>query len=386
MNLDNYIEEIYREIQDSIKKDYVDLYTFFDDRRLQYIFSTIHTDMMTAFKAMNFRLPTKEFEAHFWADSSRTLLFAINKLEELQRKLKRTKYAFSIDEYYKDIIQKCNDFLQPSGGSTIPKHMDKIDLYYKIAIIRPINTITIENPNILNPANLKLIGSGSYANVYVYRDEFYDKKYVVKRAKKDLNDKEIQRFKQEFEQLKQLSSPYIIEVYKYDDHEKQYIMEYMDCTLRSYIEKNNSRLDKIKRKSIGFQILKAFQYIHSKGLLHRDISPNNVLIKKYADLDVIKVSDFGLVKTPNSDLTSLQTEVKGYFNDPNLGIIGFSNYSIVHETYALTRLLYFVMTGKTTYTKISDENLKKFIQKGLNPNESERYQTLAELYDTFKSL
>lgn len=383
MNLDNYIEGIYRDMQSSLKEDYVD---FFDDERLQYIFSTIHTDMMAELKSMNTRLPTREYEAHFWADSSRILLSAIELLEDLFRKLKKTKYEFIIDEYYEAVIKKCNTFLSPRYGSTIPAHMDKIELYYTIPIIKQLNVINIENPDIQNTATLKLIGEGSYAHVYTYVDQFYNKQYVVKRAKKNLTEKEIQRFKQEYEELKQLSSPYIVEVYRYNDDKKEYIMEYMDYTLCDFIEKNNSTLDKMKRKSIGFQIIRAFQYIHSKNLLHRDISPNNVLIKKYDDIEVIKVSDFGLVKIPNSDLTSLQTEVKGCFNDPNLHVIGFSNYSMVHETYALTRLLYFVMTGKTNCSKISDSKLQKFVQRGMHSDESKRYQTLSELYDEFKNL
>lgn len=386
MNLDNYIEGIYRDMQSSLKEDYVDLYSFFDDERLQYIFSTIHTDMMAELKSMNTRLPTREYEAHFWADSSRILLSAIELLEDLFRKLKKTKYEFIIDEYYEAVIKKCNTFLSPRYGSTIPAHMDKIELYYTIPIIKQLNVINIENPDIQNTATLKLIGEGSYAHVYTYVDQFYNKQYVVKRAKKNLTEKEIQRFKQEYEELKQLSSPYIVEVYRYNDDKKEYIMEYMDYTLCDFIEKNNSTLDKMKRKSIGFQIIRAFQYIHSKNLLHRDISPNNVLIKKHDDIEVIKVSDFGLVKIPNSDLTSLQTEVKGCFNDPNLHVIGFSNYSMVHETYALTRLLYFVMTGKTNCSKISDGKLQKFVQRGMHSDESKRYQTLSELYDEFKNL
>lgn len=373
-------------MQSSLKEDYVDLYSFFNDERLQYIFSTIHTDMMAELKSMNTRLPTREYEAHFWADSSRILLSAIELLEDLFRKLKKTKYEFIIDEYYDAVIKKCNTFLSPRYGSTIPAHMDKIELYYTIPIIKQLNVINIENPDIQNTATLKLIGEGSYAHVYTYVDQFYNKQYVVKRAKKNLTEKEIQRFKQEYEELKQLSSPYIVEVYRYNDDKKEYIMEYMDYTLCDFIEKNNSTLDKMKRKSIGFQIIRAFQYIHSKNLLHRDISPNNVLIKKYDDIEVIKVSDFGLVKIPNSDLTSLQTEVKGCFNDPNLHVIGFSNYSMVHETYALTRLLYFVMTGKTNCSKISDSKLQKFVQRGMHSDESKRYQTLSELYDEFKNL
>lgn len=186
--------------------------------------------------------------------------------------------------------------------------------------------------------------------------------------------------------MSRLASPYVVEVYNYNDIRKEYIMEYMDTTLYTYIEKNNSILDIPARKSIGLQILKAFSYIHSKSLLHRDISPNNVLIKKYDDVVVIKVSDFGLVRIPNSDLTSLQTEVKGCFNDPSLQIEGFNNYSLVHEIYALTRLLYFVMTGKTNLNNVKNNMLKCFLEKGTSAIKSNRFQSLEELSKSFKEL
>lgn len=50
-------------------------------------------------------------------------------------------------------------------------------------------------------------------------------------------------------------------------------MEYMDYTLDGYIAAHNSTLTIIQRKGIAQQILRAFDYLHSKGHLHRDISP-----------------------------------------------------------------------------------------------------------------
>ena len=60
----------------------------------------------------------------------------------------------------------------------------------------------------------------------------------------------------------------------------EYIMEYMDYTLDGYIAAHNSTLTIIQRKGIAQQILRAFDYLHSKGHLHRDISPKNIFDKK----------------------------------------------------------------------------------------------------------
>ena len=163
-------------------------------------------------------------------------------------------------------------------------------------------------------------------------------------------------------------------------------MEYMDFTLRKYIEKNNSKIVKETRKLIANQILRGFKYVHSKKLLHRDISPENVLIREYEDTIVVKISDFGLVKTPDSKLTSIDTKPKGYFNDPILATEGFENYQISHEIYALTKLIYFVISGRTNTTNIKEPNLRKFVSKGTSSNREERFQSVDEMINAVKNL
>lgn len=249
-----------------------------------------------------------------------------------------------------------------------------------------IKSITANTPKQQNSYELKLIGEGSYAQIFKYKDSFYNRFFVVKRAKKDLNTKEIERFKREFEEMKSLRSPYVVEVFQYSNDSNEYIMEYMDNSLYNYIQQNNSKLTNVQRKNICLQILKAFEYIHSKSLLHRDISPNNVLVKDYEDILVIKVSDFGLVKIPDSELTSTNTEYKGWFNDPGLRIHGFNTYNMGHEIYAITNLIYFVLTGKISPNKIVNENLKKFVENGMNPNKKDRYKNIAEIKQALKSI
>ena len=160
----------------------------------------------------------------------------------------------------------------------------------------------------------------------------------------------------------------------------------MDSTLQKYIENNNSTLTRENRKSIINQILRAFEYIHSKDLLHRDISPKNILIKEYEDINVIKIADFGLVKVSNSELTTVNTEMKGYFNDPDLVTEGFCNYGILHETYALTKIVYFVMTGRTNTTNIKNQAISTLVRNGLSVDKKERYQSVEELKNAVKLL
>ena len=388
MNIENYIESQYRELLScsQINVEYSDLYKSFRNQKLREILMTLHHDLVGLFRTMNERLPTGEHEAHFWAEPSRDLIKRIEIIFSLVSSLKATPLAFQIDPYYLELLTRCRDFLSSSGGSSLPPNMAKVELYYTLPIFLPLSSISISHKQQDFTFDLKLIGSGSYANVYKYKDTFYNRPFILKRAKKELTDKEMARFKREFDVMNDLSSPYILEVYCYNPDKNEYIMEYMYYKLYGYIAAHNSTLTIIQRKGIAQQILRAFDYLHSKGHLHRDISPKNILIKEYDDTLVVKLSDFGLVKIPDSTLTTVNTEFKGYFNDPALVVEGFNTYGIVHETYALTRVIYFVMTGKTNTEKITNQNLRNFVERGLNPDKTKRFQNIRDMISAFKTI
>lgn len=362
---------------------FIDTYEEIENENLKKIFSKIHYEINNLFSFMNIKM---DINGHFNADKSRSLIGWIDEIEELKNTLKTSKYAFEIVEYYREIIEKCKTFLTGSGGSTIPDDFEKIIISNLEPIFLLVQTIKIPN-NFLN-VEKKPIGEGSYAKVYKYKDSFYNKYFVVKTAKKDLTDKEIKRFKIEYETMKKMSSPYVIEVYNFNDDKLEYIMEYADYTLEKFILKNNSKLLKQERKNIIYQVLKAFEYIHSKGIFHRDISLTNILIKQYDGLDVVKISDFGLVKIKNSTLTSVLTKVKGSLNDKSLEYLGFDKYNILHETYALTRVVYFILTGKTNiiFSEIEDTNLKIFVENGLSDDLNKRYKNVNEMKEKIKFL
>lgn len=387
MNIENYIESQYRElVEKGLNVEFSDLYNSFENVKLREVLTTLHYYFITLFRTMNERLPTGENGAHFWADPSRELISIIEITIGLYNTLKNSKYAFNIDDYYYELIKKCRNFLSSSGGSELPANMQKIDLYYIQPIFKKSQSISVKNKSINMVYDLKQIGEGSYANVYKYKDTFYNRTFVIKRAKKDLTEKEILRFKREYEEMQEFSSPYILEVYRYSESNNEYIMEYMDYTLDSYISRNNSKLTIAQRKGIAQQVLRAFDYIHSKKRLHRDISPKNILIKEYEDVPVIKIADFGLVKIPESKLTTVGTEFKGYFNDPSLVVEGFDTYNILHETYALTRIIYYIMTGRTNIEKITNSKLRIFIEKGLNVDKTKRFKNVFEMMQAFREV
>ncbi len=383
MNAENAIESHYRQLSEILNDEFKHLYDSIKNDKLRILFSTLHSSITSLFDSMNNRLPTDEGSAHFWAEPSRELIRAIETIESLERSLKNSEYAFYIEEYHRERFAFCKNFLSKSGGSAIPPYTEKLELYYTIPIFIPQSSIKIENQ--VNTADLNPLGSGSYANVYKYFDSFYLKNFALKRAKKDLNAKEIQRFRREHEQMSMLNSPYVLEVYSYNEKNNEYVMEFMDSSLDKYISKNNAKLSFQDCVRLGLQILKAFSYIHSKSILHRDISPKNILLKEYDDVAVVKIADFGLVKIVDIELTSNNTDFKGYYNDPSLVTEGFDNYSILHETYALTRILYYVLTGKSK-TEKAPENVRAFIERGLSSDKAIRFKDIEELRKAFLTI
>lgn len=240
------------------------------------------------------------------------------------------------------------------------------------------NLFEKQNDQLNKKISLQLIGKGSYAEVFKYKDSDYDTYFVVKKAKSNLDIKNLKRFKREFEIMKELNSPYVVKVYKYDDKNNQYTMELLDYTLEKYLEKNNQIITLKNRFNIVNQIIRGFKYLEKKMVLHRDISPRNILIKKYENLIIVKISDFGLVKLENSFLTSDNTEFRGSLNDQSLSIEGFKEYEVRHETFALTKLIVMIISGKFNLSKIKDLNIKEFLNKGVSEIEN-RYQNILEL-------
>ena len=350
---------------------------------LAYLFAYFHFKFNNLFEFLNYKMDVRG--RHYNADESRELISIINDEKNLYNELKNSIYSFYIEEKYLKLINLCEPFLSQSGGSSIPEDFNKIVTIKSRPIFYLNSTVNIKNLQI----NLKLIGEGSYAKVSKYKDEFYNKYFAIKKANKDLSEKELERFKLEFEIMKKANSPYILEVYNYNKDDNSYIMEYANITLFKYIEQNNTKLNLSERIGIINQIFKAFEYIHQNIGLHRDISTTNILLKIYDnDLLVVKISDFGLAKLKNSTLTSDNTDFKGSLNDPKLNIVGgFKNYSIEHETYALTRLIYFIVTGKTIIdNKFRNKDFESFIQNGISDDLARRYKNIQEMKIVFNKI
>lgn len=186
--------------------------------------------------------------------------------------------------------------------------------------------------------------------------------------------------------MKSLDSPYILKVYSYNNKKNEFKMEYVKYSLKDYISKNNPHLNTSRRKSLCSQLFRALEYIHSKSIFHRDLSLRNILIKVHDDdTCIIKVCDFGYLKEEKSTLTRQDTLFAGSLNDPSLKLLGFDKYNVQHEIYALTQVIFYIMTGKENIEKIKQQSIKSFLEFGMNSNLSERAKNLEELKNKYST-
>ncbi|OZF01262.1 protein kinase family protein [Rhodococcoides fascians] len=345
----------------------------YDDPALGHMFAVLHKLLNEHFTAINGRAETTH---HYWADNSRELLWLIKDVEADLHTLKLAGVEVELADSYQDALERCRPWLSPSGGSTVPEDFEPIEVVaYEPVLTRAAKIVKLKKHH--EAIELKMVGSGSYAHVYSYVDPDYGIKFAVKRAKKDLPERDLERFKQEFDVLRKLSFPYVVEVYRYEESSNEYRMEYCDTTLRDYIRKKNSTLSFAARKRIALQFLYGVNYIHHEQLLHRDISLQNILLKVFgAGAVLVKLSDFGLVKDQASAFTRTQTEMKGTIRDPVLG--SFKDYAVVNEMYSIGHILAYIFTGRESLPPATDD-VGRIIHKCAINDVSLRYQAVTEL-------
>ena len=153
---------------------------------------------------------------------------------------------------------------------------------------------------------LEVIGSGGMAVVYKAKCHRLNRLVAVKVLKSDLaEDADFRRrFRDESQAVAMLSHPNIVSVYDVSRGETEYIvMELIDgITLKQYMEKRG-QLN--WREALHFitQITKALSHAHSRGIIHRDIKPQNIMVLRDGS---VKVADFGIACLANSANTLTQ--------------------------------------------------------------------------------
>ncbi len=196
----------------------------------------------------------------------------------------------------------------------------------------------------------ELIGMGGMAMVYKAYDSVDDKTVAIKILKDEFlgNEEFIRRFKNESKAIAVLSHPNIVKVYdvSFGDRIQYIVMEYIDgITLKEYIGQQKVVPWK---EAVHFtvQILKALQHAHEKGIVHRDIKPQNIMLLQDG---TIKVTDFGIARFSNNDTRTMTSKTIGsvHYIAPEQARGGVTDGKA--DIYSVGVMLYEMLTGQLPF-------------------------------------
>lgn len=365
---------------EQISEDYLRLYE--DSSNFCCAFAWLHEHYNNAFEFMNYKAPNGA-EGHFNADPSRELLQVNDEYLDLMKLADKAGKHIKVSPEYQRVIESSRQWLTSSGGSPIPEKLTPIT-------IERYNTVfEVEDSGIMltgvGQTSLQLVGEGAYAVVHKFLDPNYGFYVARKKLKKSTAPKELQRFRKEYTLMSGFDFPYILKVFHYDESNNSYTMEYCEYTLKDYISHNNQKLTYRVRHKMAMQFLYAMNFLHNHEVCHRDLSYKNVLIHAYRDggAFTVKVSDFGLAKETNSDLTSTGSVMKGSITDPALG--SFKNFAPVNDIYAIGFILSYIFTGREQLF-IDDSQLSSLIQKCSANDPGKRYQNVRDIIEEMKKM
>ena len=196
---------------------------------------------------------------------------------------------------------------------------------------------------------LEVIGTGGMAVVYKARCHRLNRIVAIKILKDDLSqDAEFRRrFHAESQAVAMMSHPNIINVYdvSHSDNVDYIVMELIDgITLKQYMEQKGA-LNWREVLHFATQIAKALEHAHSRGIIHRDIKPHNIIILKDGS---VKVADFGIARVSSAQST-LTREALGsvHYISPEQAKGGKIDYR--SDLYSLGVVMYEMLTGRPPY-------------------------------------
>ena len=196
---------------------------------------------------------------------------------------------------------------------------------------------------------LEVIGSGGMAVVYKARCHRLNRLVAIKILKDDnLEDEDFRRrFHAESQAVAMLSHPNIVSVYDVSTSimADYIVMELIEgITLKQYMEKKGT-LNWKETLHFAIQIAKALEHAHSRGIVHRDIKPHNVMVLKNGS---VKVTDFGIARMMSKGNT-LTKEALGsvHYISPEQAKGG--RVDSRSDIYSLGVVMYEMMTGRPPY-------------------------------------
>src|SRR5215472_2784848 len=263
-----------------------------------------------------------------------------------------------------------------------------------------------------------LIGSGGMGEVYQAIDVELERVLALKILPAEfVNDpSRMRRFIQEARTASGLNHPNILTIYEINHHHRPPFIatEYIDgLTLRKRLKAGPLPIDEALDTAI--QIASALEAAHQAGIVHRDVKPENVMLRKDG---YVKVLDFGLART--TEQHEVSTEAATLVNTEAGMIIGTASYMSPEQArghrvdgrsdiFSLGMVIYEMVAGRSPFIGATNSDivasilkeqpprltdlysetpieLERIVNRALMKDKEERYQTAAELLADLKRL
>lgn len=248
-----------------------------------------------------------------------------------------------------------------------------------------------------------LIGVGGMANVYKAIDSVDNKIVAVKILREEFSENEefLRRFKNESKAIALLSHPNIIQVYDvcFSRKLQSIVMEFVDgITLKEYMESRGALPFKEALHFIT-QVLAALEHAHHRGIVHRDVKPQNVMLLQDG---TIKITDFGIARFARSEAKTITDRAIGsvHYISPEQARGGSTDNRA--DIYSVGVMLYEMLTGSLPFdgeTPVSvalkhieleppsirrinpeiPEGLEQIVRHAMDKSPDERYQSANEM-------
>ena len=192
------------------------------------------------------------------------------------------------------------------------------------------------------------IGTGGMSDVYKAKDHTLGRFVAIKVLKPEFSEDVnfVTKFRTEAQSAAGLEHPNIVNIYDVGSENGLHyiVMEYVEgITLKTYIEKKGQLTFK-EAVSIAIQVGRGIEAAHNKGIIHRDIKPQNIIISTEGK---VKVTDFGIARAATSNTISSDVMGSVHYASPEQARNGFVDGK--SDIYSLGIVMYEMVTGRVPF-------------------------------------